>query len=466
MAAVAERPRPVLHQEYCKGCGRCIEACTPGCIEAGTAIHPLTGLLPVTLHLESCNGCGLCVEACPEPYGMVAGDAPRLSPGASPRPFGRPPREPAAADEPAERVALPETRPLMLKGAHAAAVGALLAGCRHVYGYPITPSTDGAELMARLLPGLGGTFVQAVSEVATVNMMYGCGGAGRPAMTFTSSPGFSLMLEGISFMIGAEVPGVFVNVMRGGPGLGNIGPEQSDVKLACHGLGHGHTQAVVLAPSTPQEMLDLTFLAFELSFRYRNPVVVLADGYLGQMTGRVRLPPALVRPGLPAWAVPGDAAHRQNLICSFHLAEPDLEAHNHRLTEKYRRIAAAEQRADLYRCEDAEVLLVACHMPARMAKGAVRVLRGEGVAAGLFRPQTLWPFPVDALRPLLGRARRVVVVEASEGQLEDELRLALAREGTALPALAHVRRCGGMLPSQREIVEGVRAALRAGEARA
>src|SRR5512135_2291544 len=171
MTAVAERPRPVLHQEYCKGCGRCIEACTPGCIEAGTAIHPLTGLLPVTLHLETCNGCGLCVEACPEPYGMVAGDAPRLAPGASPRPFGRPPREPAAADQPEERVALPETRPLMLKGAHAAAVGALLAGCRHVYGYPITPSTDGGELMARLLPGLGGTFVQAVSEVATVSMM-------------------------------------------------------------------------------------------------------------------------------------------------------------------------------------------------------------------------------------------------------------------------------------------------------
>ena len=466
MTAVADRPRPVLHQEYCTGCGRCIEACTPGCIEAGTTIHPLTGLLPVTLHLESCNGCGLCVEACPEPYGMVAGDATKLAPGASPRPFGRPPREPAAADQPEERLALPETRPLMLKGAHAAAVGALLAGCRHVYGYPTTPSTDGAELMARLLPGLGGTFVQAVSEVATVSMMYGCGGAGRPAMTFTSSPGFSLMLEGISYMIGAEVPGVFVDVMRGGPGLGNIAPEQSDIKLACHGLGHGHTQAVVLAPSTPQEMLDFTFLAFELSFRYRNPVVVLADGYLGQMTGRVRLPPALVRPGLPAWAVPGDAAHRQNLICSFHLAEADLEAHNHRLTAKYRRIAAAEQRADLFRCEDAEVLLVACHMPARMAKGAVRTLRDEGVAAGLFRPQTLWPFPVDALRPLLRRARRVVVVEASEGQLEDELRLALAREGAPMPAIDHVRRCGGILPSQREIVEGVRAALRAGEARA
>jgi TPP-dependent indolepyruvate ferredoxin oxidoreductase alpha subunit len=344
MATTAVRPMPVLHPEYCKGCGRCIESCTPGCIEAGTEIHPLTGLIPVVLHLESCNGCGLCVDACPEPYGLLAEDAPRMAPGAAQRPFGRPPPVPAAADVPAERVALPETRPLVVKGAHAAAIGALLAGCRHVYGYPITPSTEGAELMARLLPGLGGTFVQAVSEVATVNMMYGCGGAGRPSMTFTSSPGFSLMLEGISYLIGAEVPAVFVNVMRGGPGLGNIAPEQSDIKLACHGLGHGNTQAIVLAPATPQEMLDFAFLSFELAFRYRNPVVILADGYLGQMTGRVRLPPAMVKPGLPDWAVPGDAAHRQNLICSFHLAEADLEAHNHHLTDKYRRITASSQR--------------------------------------------------------------------------------------------------------------------------
>ena len=164
--------------------------------------------------------------------------------------------------------------PLVLKGNFASAVGAILAGCRHVYGYPITPSTEGAELMAKLQPLMEGVFFQAVSEVATVNLMYGTGGAGLPCMTFTSSPGFSLMLEGVSYMVGAEVPGVFVNVMRGGPGLGNIAPEQADIKLACRGLGHGNSHAIILTPSTPQEMLDLTMLAFELTFKYRNPVVI------------------------------------------------------------------------------------------------------------------------------------------------------------------------------------------------
>jgi pyruvate/2-oxoacid:ferredoxin oxidoreductase alpha subunit len=306
--------------------------------------------------------------------------------------------------------------------------------------------------MARLLPRLGGAFVQAVSEVAAVNMMYGAGGAGVPAMTFTSSPGFSLMLEGVSYMIGAEVPGVFVNLMRGGPGLGNIAPEQTDIKLACRGLGHGNTHAIVLAPSTPQEMLDLTMAAFPLSFRYRNPVVVLGDGFLGQVTGIVRLPEAIRRPGRPDWAVWGDREHRHNLISSIQLAENDLEAHNEHLERKYAAITRHEQRADLFRCEDAEVLVVACNTPARMAKGAVEAARLRGVRAGLFRPVTLWPFPILALAPLLPRVRRIVVVEASPGQLEDELRLALSHAGHVPPPIAHVRRLGGHLPQQAEIL--------------
>ena len=216
------------------------------------------------------------MTACPEPYGLAPGagyDFELVDPAKT---FGpRPVQAVRPQPIPDERLPLPETRPLVIKGTYASAIGALLAGCRHFFGYPITPSTEGAELMAKLLPKLDGVFVQAVSEVATVNMMYGCGGAGLRAMTFTSSPGFSLMLEGISYMIGAEVPGVFVNVMRGGPGLGNIAPEQADIKLACRGLGHGNTHGIVLAPSTPQEMLDLTMLAFDLSFKYRNPVVVL-----------------------------------------------------------------------------------------------------------------------------------------------------------------------------------------------
>ena len=458
MPTTVERPKPFLLPEYCKGCGRCIEACARDCITAGTEINPETGLVPVVMHLENCSGCGLCFSACPEPYGLApqpSSDRELEDPAALFGPRSVPPEKPRGV--PDERLALPSRSTLVVKGTYASTIGALLAGCRHFFGYPITPSTEGAELMAKLLPQLDGVFVQAVSEVATVNMMYGCGGAGLPAMTFTSSPGFSLMLEGISYMVGAEVPGVFVDVMRGGPGLGNIAPEQADIKLACRGLGHGNTHAVVLAPSTPQEMLDLTILAFELSFRYRNPVVVLCDGYLGQMTGRVELPGEMVKPGLPDWAVWGDRAHRGNLICSIQLDEGDLEQHNLHLDRKYARIAASEQRADVYRGDDASVLLVACNTPARMAKGAVETLRARGVKAGLFRPLTLWPFPTGALAPLLERAERLVVVEASSGQLEDELRLALSKAELAHPPIENVRRRGGVLPQQAEIVERVAA---------
>jgi pyruvate/2-oxoacid:ferredoxin oxidoreductase alpha subunit len=272
------------------------------------------------------------------------------------------------------------------------------------------------------------------------------------------------MLEGISYMVGAQLPGVFVNVMRAGPGLGNVGPAQADVKLACRGLGHGDTRAVVLAPATPQEMLDFTFLAFELAQRYRSPVVLLADGFLGQMTGRVVLPERIVTPGLPSWAVPGDAAHRGNLVTSILLDPHDFEGHNRELVAKYARMTAAEQRAAPYLCEDAEVLLVACNTPSQLAKGAVRTLREQGVRAGLFRPQTLWPFPIDALRQFLDRARAIVVVEASDGQIEDELRLAMSHAGVGagLP-ITHVRRLGGVLPGQAEIVAAVREAVGAKE---
>ncbi|HMK64116.1 MAG TPA: hypothetical protein VK386_10885, partial [Acidimicrobiales bacterium] len=275
-ARVAQRPLPLLSPEFCKGCGRCIDSCIKGCFALGTQIHPVTGLVPVSLDLAACNGCDLCFDACPEPYALLPLSEKEAAAFLS-RPNEHPPHEAA----PDRIVPLPEREPLLVKGTNAFATGALLAGCRHVFGYPITPSTEGAELMAKVLPELGGIFIQAVSEVATVNMMYGAGGAGKRCMTFTSSPGFSLMLEGISYMIGAEVPGVFVDIMRGGPGLGNLGPEQADIKLACRGLGHGNTHAIVLAPATPQEMLDIAMLAFELAFRYRNPVVVVGDAYLG-----------------------------------------------------------------------------------------------------------------------------------------------------------------------------------------
>lgn len=455
MPKLKERPKPVITPELCKGCGRCIDACPKHCFTMGETINPLSGLIPAEVDLNACNGCGLCFDACPEPYTME-----RWFENALAVELEMAEVKPAAQNDPpvvpTTRKPLPTAQPLILKGTYASAVGALLAGCRHFFGYPITPSTEGAELMAKLLPDLDGVFVQAVSEVATVNMIYGCGGAGRPAMTFTSSPGFSLMLEGISYMIGAEVPGVFVNIMRGGPGLGNIAPEQSDIKLSCRGLGHGNTHAIALAPSSPQEMLDLTMLAFELSFKYRNPVVVLGDGYLGQITGKVNLPENMVEPGIPRWAVYGDAQHRDNLICSIMLSEEALEAHNTYLNRKYRAMIEHEQRAETYYCDDVDVLLIAANTPARMAKGAVESLRQQGVRAGLFRPITLWPFPIDLLTPLLEDVQEIVVVEASNGQLEDELRLALSKAHVIdLPLIENVRHFGGILPQQDEIVEKV-----------
>ncbi|MDP1831355.1 MAG: 3-methyl-2-oxobutanoate dehydrogenase subunit VorB [Geothrix sp.] len=457
--ALKERPKPFLLPEYCKGCGRCLDACAKDCITLSDQINPLTGLVPVELDLTNCNACGLCMDACPEPYGLRPAHEGEIQDFELEDPaklFGvKPSDAPVPVDIPNEILPLPRTEPLVIKGTYASALGALLAGCRHVYGYPITPSTEGAELMAKFLPKLDGTFIQAVSEVATVNMMYGTAGAGLPTMTFTSSPGFSLMLEGVSYMIGAELPGVFVDIMRGGPGLGNIAPEQSDIKLACHGLGHGNTQALVLAPSTPQEMLDLTILAFELSFKYRNPVVILGDGYLGQMTGKVQLPDSMIKPGIPKWAVYGDAMHRRNLITSIFLTEADLEAHNVHLNAKYAAMQV-EARSESYLCDDAEVVLIACNTPARTAKGAVQELRQQGIKAGLFRPITLWPFPVEDLKEAIRGAERMVVVEASAGQLEDEVRLALSKAGVRVfPEFESVRRMGGILPQQSEIMAQV-----------
>lgn len=459
MATLVERARPVLFPDYCKGCGRCIDACAHHCIIPGGEVNAATGLVPVRLDLEHCTSCGLCFEACPEPYGLrpqsVVTAFDEQPPPQAPEPAHSHRgwwADEAAPSTPDVARPLAASEPLVIKGMYASAIGAILAGCRHFFGYPITPSTEGAELMGKLLPRLDGRFLQAISEVAAINMLYGAGAAGVPATTFTSSPGFSLMLEGVSYMIGAKVPGVIVNIMRGGPGLGNIAPEQADIKLACRGLGHGHTHAIVLAPATAQEMLTLTRNAFALSFKYRNPVIVLADGYLAQMTGRVTLPETLVQPGVPGWAVTGDAAHRPNLVCSIYLSEAELEEATCFLLQKYEAIAVAEQRAESYQCDDAEVVLVACNTPARTAKGAVRTLRRQGVRAGLFRPITLWPFPIDALRDALRHATRLVIVEASPGQLEDEVRLAASHANLPLPRITHVNRFGGVLPSHDEIV--------------
>ena len=292
--------------------------------------------------------------------------------------------------------------------------------------------------------------------MATINHLYGCGGAGLRGMTFTSSPGFSLMLEGISYLIGAEVPAVIVNAMRGGPGLGNIAPEQSDIKLACRGLGHGHTHAVVLAASSPQEMLDLTMLSFELAFRYRNPVVLLADGYLGQMTGKVSLPPYFVEPGLPAWAVWGDREHRRNLICSIFLAEPDLEAHNVHLLEKYAAMEANEQRAELL-----------AHGRRGGPAGGVQHAGADGQGRGREAARAGdrgGPVPADhplaVPDPGAGAAARTRAPDRGRriqpGPARGQMRLAMSHAGAGqgIP-IDSVQRYGGVVPGIDEIVRRV-----------
>jgi pyruvate/2-oxoacid:ferredoxin oxidoreductase alpha subunit len=335
-----------------------------------------------------------------------------------------------------------------MKGNEAAVKGAILAGCRAFFGYPITPASEIAEAAARDFPAAGGTFIQAESEVASINMVYGAASAGMRTMTASSGPGISLMQEGVSYLAGSELPCVVVDIMRGGPGLGNIGPDQSDYHQVVWGGGHGNYRTLVLAPATVQEMCDLTMLGFELADRYRNPVFVVADGYIGQMVEPVEFPaPVTALPDKP-WAVAGTAATRPNVITSIHLDHELLEKHNQKLEEKYQRAAVAEQRFEGYRLDDAEEIYVAYGIVARVLRSTVDQARRRGIAAGLLRPISLWPFPVDAIRAHESRARAFHVVELSNGQMVNDVRLAL--EGRR--PVTFYARMGGMVPSSEELL--------------
>jgi pyruvate/2-oxoacid:ferredoxin oxidoreductase alpha subunit len=313
----------------------------------------------------------------------------------------------------------------LCKGNVAVMKGALLAGCQAYYGYPITPASEIAEAAAQYLPQVGGTFLQAESEVAAINMVYGAASAGQRVMTASSGPGVSLMQEGFSYLAGSELPCVVVDVVRGGPGLGNIAPEQSDYFALVKGGGHGNYKNLVLAPASVQEMADLTMLAFELADRYRNPAVVLTDGFIGQMMEPLELQAREIElPGKP-WAVRGTAETRKNLISSIYLEPDELEAHVRKLDDKYKKAAEVEPRYELYCAEDPEVLLVGYGITSRVLRTVVDVARKEGLRAGLFRPITLWPFPAEALRKAARRAQMVLVVEMSTGQMVEDVRLAL-----------------------------------------
>lgn len=345
------------------------------------------------------------------------------------------------------------TEKVLMKGNEAIAEAALRAGCRHFFGYPITPQTELAAYMARKLPKMGGTYLQAESEIAAINMLYGASAAGVRAMTSSSSPGISLKTEGISYMAGADLPGVIVNVQRGGPGLGSIQPSQSDYFQATRAMGHGDFYLPVYAPSTVQEMADLTYVAFDVADGYRTPVVILADGMLGQMMEPVVMPDAADPASLPAkpWAASGHACARpHNVINSLHLDSEKLYQDNVRRFQTYERIKRDEVRVETYRTEDADIVVAAFGAAARIARSAVNAAREEGIRAGLFRPITLWPYPTRALQEC--RARAVLTVEFNMGQMVEDVRLAL--EGAA--PVSFFGKCGGIIPTPDEVLDQIR----------
>jgi pyruvate/2-oxoacid:ferredoxin oxidoreductase alpha subunit len=334
----------------------------------------------------------------------------------------------------------------LCKGNVAVVKAAILAGCRTYYGYPITPASEIAEYAALLIPQAGGTFIQAESEVSAINMVYGAASAGQRVLTGSSGPGISLMQEGISYLASAELPCVIADIMRSGPGLGNISPEQSDYFAMTKGGGHGCYRNIVLAPSSVQEMASLTMLAFELSDKYRNPAVLLADGFVGQMMEPLEL--QMVEPVIPEkpWAVKGTKETRQNLISSIHLTNDMMEDHIRKLEKKYQAIEAAECRWETYRAEDAEVLLVGYGIISRVLRTTVDLARQHGVKAGLFRPISLWPFPSKALAEAAKNVQRLMVVELSTGQMVEDVRLAV----NGRKPVEFYGRTGGNVPSAEE----------------
>jgi pyruvate/2-oxoacid:ferredoxin oxidoreductase alpha subunit len=347
-----------------------------------------------------------------------------------------------------------------MKGNDAIIFGALSAGCRAYYGYPITPASEIAHAAALHFPALGGTFIQAESEVAAMNMVYGTAGMGIRTMTASSSPGFSLKQEGLSYCAGSELPCVVVNIDRGGPGLGNIAPEQGDYFQSTKGGGHGNYRLITLAPNSAQEMCDLTRLAFELADKYRNPAGLLADGFTGQMMEAVEIPEATDIPyDHTEWAVRGDAATRTNLISSIYLEPSILEAHNLKLDQKYHEIMANEVRYEAYQTEDAELVVVAYGIVSRIVYSTIDQAREQGLKVGLLRPITLWPFPDAVISALCDTAAAFLSVELSTGQMIEDVRLAVAGRRP----VHFYGRCGGMVPGGQELVTEYRRIVEGGE---
>lgn len=344
---------------------------------------------------------------------------------------------------------------VLMKGNEAIAEAAIRAGCLHYFGYPITPQTEIAAYMSKRMPKIGGTFLQAESEIAAINMVYGVSAAGKRAMTSSSSPGISLKQEGISYIAGADLPALIVNIQRGGPGLGGIQPSQSDYFQSTKGGGHGDYRLIVLTPASVQEMADLTGLAFDLADKYRMPVMLLADGTMGQMMEPVELPetaPVLIEKD---WAVTGTQMKRKhNIVNSLYLVPEELEKTNLERHERYKLIEKQETRWESFMMEDAEICVVAFGIAARVSRNAVVAARKEGIKVGMIRPVTVWPFPKEPIAKAAEQVKSFISVELSMGQMIEDIKLA----SDCKKPVTLCNRVGGMIPSPEQVLECIKKA--------
>ena len=344
---------------------------------------------------------------------------------------------------------------VLMKGNEAIAEAAIRAGCRHYFGYPITPQTEIAAYMAKKLPKIGGVFLQAESEIASINMVYGAAATGMRVMTSSSSPGISLKAEGLSYIAGSDVPALVVNVQRGGPGLGGIQPSQSDYFQATKGGGHGDYRMIVLAPASVQEMASLTIKGFELADKYNMTSMILADGTIGQMMEPISFEDAEIEKYEKPWALTGHENKRKhNIVNSLYLQPDALEKTNFERYERYKVIEENEPMWEEYMMDDAEICVVAFGIASRVAKNAVVAARAEGIKVGLIRPITLWPFPVKPLRAAADKCKAFVSVELNMGQMIEDVRLATECKRP----VTLCNRAGGMIPSPDQVLESIRAA--------
>ncbi len=343
---------------------------------------------------------------------------------------------------------------MLMKGNIALCEGAIAAGCAAYFGYPITPQNEVPAHMSKRMVELGRVFLQAESELAAVNMVFGAAVTGARAMTSSSSPGISLKQEGISYMAGCELPAVIVNVQRGGPGLGNIAGSQADYYQATRGGGHGDYRHIVLAPYSAQEMYDHAVLAFDLADKYRNPVMILADGIIGQMMEPLELRPVTATPVKKDWALDGSKGREPREIHSLLMKDGALEQHNMKLQKKFEQMNRDEVRFEEFSCEDADIIMVAFGVSARVCKIAMLLAREKGIKAGLIRPITLWPFPERAVAKTAKAGRKFLVVEMNLGQMIDDVRIAAGSSGAAVE---HFGRPGGGLVTEQDVLNKITA---------